>query len=339
MNQSNELSTVVNSVGLEQSKADSILQSFADCFSQAKILAEESKGIVVTDESQVDLMAQARTARLKLKDIRVNAEKIRVALKEQSLRESRAIDGVSNLIKALIVPVEEHLEKQEKFLEVREQLRLSERLNKRIADLSQYVDDITLYNIKDMSDEAFANLLESSKTAFEAKKDAEAKADKERLEREERQRVFRDRVLKLAPYQDFLDGFVLEETTTEVEFQRWLTIGTTKKAKYQEEQEQLRVQAEKDRKAREDAEAKLREQNLKIQKEKEEQALKVKMEEDAKKKALLAPDKEKLVNLSMVIDMLVLPTVASREAGLVIEEVKKTLTSISNYLREKSQTL
>jgi hypothetical protein len=40
-------------------------------------------------------------------------------LKEQALREGKAVDGIANVLKALIVPLEEHLDKQERFVEIR----------------------------------------------------------------------------------------------------------------------------------------------------------------------------------------------------------------------------
>ena len=48
-------------------------------------------------------------------------KKVRKELKEESLRKGKAIDGVANIIKFLIEPVEKYLEDQEKFIEKLEQ--------------------------------------------------------------------------------------------------------------------------------------------------------------------------------------------------------------------------
>src|ERR1039457_5062030 len=110
----NEIEKVIEGSRLEKTKSQYIFEQFAGFFHAAKEWEIKAREIVITDESETSKMKQAREARLALKDIRVNAEKVRVSLKEQSLREGKAIDGVANVIKALIVPIEEYLEKQEK---------------------------------------------------------------------------------------------------------------------------------------------------------------------------------------------------------------------------------
>lgn len=113
----NKLELIVKESGLEKSKADVILQKFQDYFTMAGEWERKAKSIVVTDEKQTDDMRLARTGRLLLREKRIAIENTRKELKEQSLREGKAIDGIANVLKALIVPIEEHLEKQEKFVE------------------------------------------------------------------------------------------------------------------------------------------------------------------------------------------------------------------------------
>lgn len=322
-NQNNEIALVAQNAGLAPTGVENLLKRFAAYFNEAKKLAEGAKEIVVTDESQTDLMLKARETRLSLKSLRTHVEAVRVELKEQSLREGRAIDGVSNLIKALIVPVEEHLEKQEKYAEIKELERIQKKYEERIALLSPYVDDISLYAIKDMSDVVFDNLLAGCKASYQAKKDAEAKAEADRIakekEKEEEDRKIREENEKLKKE--------AEEKQKE----------SDRIAKEQEEK------LEKERKAREEAEAKLKaEKEAQEKKERDAKAAeeaKKAAEEEAKRKALLAPDKEKLVELAGTIDKITLPAVSSKEAGDVVNEVQTKLSALSNYLREKSKTL
>jgi type IV secretory pathway VirB10-like protein len=268
-------------------------------------------------------MLKAREARLTLKSLRTHVEAVRVELKEQSLREGRAIDGVSNLIKALIVPVEKHLEKQEKYAEVKALERIQKKYEERVNLLSPFVEYISLYAIKDMPDAVFDNLLAGCKASYQAKKDAEAKAEADRIakekEKEEEDRKIREENEKLKKE--------AEEKQKE----------SDRIAKEQEEK------LEKERKAREEAEAKLRaEKEAQEKKERDAKAAeeaKKAAEEEAKRKALLAPDKEKLVELAGTIDKITLPAVSSKEAGDVVNEVQTKLSALSNYLREKSKTL
>ena len=200
-NQNNEIALVAQNAGLAPTGVENLLKRFAAYFNEAKKLAEGAREIIVTDESQTDLMLKAREARLSLKSLRTHVEAVRVELKEQSLREGRAIDGVSNLIKALIVPVEEHLEKQEKYAEVKALERIQKKYEERVNLLSPFVEDISLYAIKDMPDAVFDNLLAGCKASYQAKKDAEAKAEADRIakekEKEEEDRKIREENEKL----------------------------------------------------------------------------------------------------------------------------------------------
>lgn len=116
----NQLTTIVAESGLESSKAQVILTQFQGYFAIADEWEKKAKMIVVTDGSQKAEMQMARTGRLFLKEKRVAIEKTRKELKEQALREGKAIDGIANVLKALIVPIEEHLDRQEHFVEIRE---------------------------------------------------------------------------------------------------------------------------------------------------------------------------------------------------------------------------
>jgi len=115
----NELQLIIEKAGLESTKAQYILENFQDYFKIAAEWEEKAKAIIVTDAEQKVDMKMARTGRLFLREKRITIEKARKRLKEQSLREGKAIDGIANVLKALIVPIEQHLEKQEKFVEIR----------------------------------------------------------------------------------------------------------------------------------------------------------------------------------------------------------------------------
>ena len=120
---SNQLVTIVKESGLEKTKADIILTKFQDYFKLADDWEKKAKQIIVKNETQEVEMKMARTGRLFLREKRIAIEETRKELKEQSLREGKAIDGIANVLKALIVPIEEYLEKQEKFIEIQEEKR------------------------------------------------------------------------------------------------------------------------------------------------------------------------------------------------------------------------
>jgi hypothetical protein len=102
---------------LDLDTAKSLHSAFSQMFGQADEWVRRASEIRVTDESQKREMKLARESRLALKEIRTTAEHTRKRLKEDSLRKGKAIDGIANVLKALIEPIEAHLLEQETFAE------------------------------------------------------------------------------------------------------------------------------------------------------------------------------------------------------------------------------
>jgi len=115
--ESKELTTLVQESGLEPTKAQYLLDHFSSYFAIAADWEVKARVITVTADTQVAEMKMAREGRLFLRAKRIEVENARKKLKEQSLRESKAIDGIANVLKALIVPIEEYLDEQEHFVE------------------------------------------------------------------------------------------------------------------------------------------------------------------------------------------------------------------------------
>ena len=115
----NELATIVKESGLDSTKAQILLDNFSSYFQIASEWEEKARTIIVKDASQKAEMEMARVGRLFLREKRIRIEKTRKELKEKALREGKAIDGIANILKALIVPIEEYLEQQEKFVEIK----------------------------------------------------------------------------------------------------------------------------------------------------------------------------------------------------------------------------
>lgn len=304
MTDQNQIVAVIEQSDLPKPKVQALMETFAPAFQEAKGIVEVARKINVTSETDIEGMQLARENRLKLKAIRTSIEKTRKDLKEQSLREGRAIDGAANIIKALIVPVEEHLEQQEKFAELLEEKRLNERYQNRLNLLTPYVSDTSLYKLKEMSDAAFDNLLNDCKTAHEQKIAAEQKAEAERLENERKQKVFTERRIELAPYTDFItkfvDHFTLSLETTQEEFDK--VLAGAKKLKTEHEAEQ-------------------------------------KAKEKAEREAMLLPDTNKLYQLAADIEVVKLPAVKSNEAQKLVNETERRLQQLAIWLHGETQKL
>jgi len=193
---STELVEIIKVNELEPTQSEIILKSFTEFFDKAKTYEAKAKAIVITDPGQVTEMQEARRIRIEVKNIRTKADEVRRKLKERSMREGNAIQGIYNVIKAVTVPIEEHLEQQEKFVE---RIEAEKRLQlgiERTALLSPFLEDTSFYNLAEMSQQGFDQLLTVSKNAYEARVAAEKKAEDDRIAKEKSDKAEQDRIIK-----------------------------------------------------------------------------------------------------------------------------------------------
>lgn len=323
MSETNELAVIAQESGLEESKVNGLLSRFSDNFKSATIALEWSKTIEVTNESQKDLMEKARTGRLKLKAIRLEVEHTRKELKEQSLREGKAIDGMANIIKAMIVPAEEHLEKQEKFAENLATERKARLSAERLATLLKVTDVPTMYSYETMEQDVFDKLVADLTATRETERKAIEKVELERkaavetdAKEQERIRAENAQLKKEAEAREA--AIAAERRMADEKAAKEKAEYDAKLAKECEARE-IAEKAEVDRKAEEDR--------------------KTADAEASARKALLAPDKEKLLAFADILDTLEMPALSNRDAGKVLDEAKDTLTTLSKTLRDKAQKL
>ncbi len=184
---------VLQNSGLEIQTREAIERQMLPFLDQANEWREKAEALVVTDETQVDLMKQAREARLALRSIRIEADKVRKNLKEDSLRYGKAVQSVYNLIEENITPIEKHLEEQEKFVEIQERKKMLALLEERQATvnasgLREFIPDAFYTTLGAIGEDDFASLMEGATLKFKAKveadKQAKIKAEQEAEERE-----------------------------------------------------------------------------------------------------------------------------------------------------------
>jgi hypothetical protein len=188
-----ELVAVLRDSGLEPVSAQSLLLAFKPSFLAATKLIEDAKAVVVTDATMVTEIKRARELRLSLRKVRVDAEKLKEKLKENSLREGRAIQGVWNLVKLHIEPVEQRLQEAEDFAVRAEADRKAKIKADRDALVKPYADP-TFYQLGDMPEDAFQKLLHGLKAAAQAVIDAAEKARVEKEAKDKAEAAERERV-------------------------------------------------------------------------------------------------------------------------------------------------
>lgn len=339
----NQLLVITNQAGLAEEKSKQLLSSFGNLFNDARQTVKFAKDIVVTDISQVEEMRKARETRLELKNIRVQVEKTRKQLKEQAVRENKAIDGISNVIKALIVPAEEYLENQEKFAERLETERKAKVEAERISQLSKFVEGAENYSLHPdlMSQETFSKLLENSKLASEARKKAEEEAEKERLAKIEADRVEQERIrqenIKLKAEAD------KREKELAIEREKIAKENKARETKLAKERAEQQKKLEAEQKKQTALQNELRLQREAEAKKEAERLAKIEADnkaiDEANRKKLLAPDKEKLLELASMFDSFQLPAVSSKEAMGVIRATEVMIGKMTGYIRERAKTL
>ena len=288
----NEVTKIIEESKVEESTAVVLQSSFSPFFEKAMEWEQAAKAIIVTDATQVEQIAAAHEMRLALKEIRINADKKRKELKEDSLRYGKAVQGVYNVIEFLIVPLEKHLEKQEKFAELQEEEKRIKLLAKRQEEIAPYAAyfPISSIDVSRISEEEYILILNGAKMQYQNKieqdqKDIAEKAARDKADAEERERV-RQENEKL-------------------------------KAEAAARDAQLKAETAK----REKAEKELQDKKAKEDREKRQAAAQ-------EKKAANAPDKEKIVQFLKQIEALDYPVTQSNEAKAIVTAIHKNIAQV-----------
>lgn len=184
--QKSQLVALVEQSGLEKTKQDFIIEKFNGFQQIATDWKNKSEAIKVTDISQTAEMKMAREGRLFLKSKRVEIEKTRKELKEQSIKEGKAIDLIASSLRLMIEPIEEYLDEQEKFAERKEAERRAALKDERIEKLAPYEVDHRYFDLENMPEDQFNSLLESSKNTYELAQAAIKKAEEDRIAAEKK---------------------------------------------------------------------------------------------------------------------------------------------------------
>lgn len=220
--------------------------TFMPMLAEAEKWAQIVATINITDVGQVREMKMARETRLALREVRVNADKKRKALKENALRYGRAVDGAFNIIKFLTEPLEEKLLEQEKFAERQEQVRIDALRVEREEKLRAYGVDVSLYQLGLMPQEAFDSLLEGQRLAAEAKEKERQRVESEKIAVENARLIEEKRVRDE-------NERLRKEAADRAEADRQKAVETARIAREQAEREAADRMARQERKASREA--------------------------------------------------------------------------------------
>jgi hypothetical protein len=273
---------------------------------EKQVDAIEVKGI--SDVMSINL---AEVARKNVKQARLTAEKIFDAKREnvQNLKAEFDVEDklwlkAKQIMQIKFKVIEDKAAWKADFIKRYEAEQKELRTQKRINDVSKYAE-INRIEFENMSDDSFNSFVSGLKTTYEAKIEAERKAEKERIVKEQAEKAEKERIAKEN-----------ERLKTEIE----------EKAK-QLLKEREKIEAE--RKAIEDTARKERE---KIEAEQ-------KVKTEAEQKAKNAPDKTKLLKFADQIENLVIPELTGVETEKIALATKELLQKVAVFIRNRTNNL
>ena len=388
-----------NKLGITNNESSSLMLSFGAPLVEVGEILDTYKNIVVTDESQIDLMKEAKEKRLSLKKIRTGVENTRKELKSEYLRKGDAIQAVANYIKENIEPAEKYLELQEKFAEIKKAERAIKVKQERTEKLMQYTDNISMYAIDNIDDETFETLLAKIKKEYDdkiaaekaeaerlAKEEVERKAEQERIiaenerlkkyaeAKEKADNMLRNRInivtalglhwsegdqsyimddfniamidIKCSSEKDFTELISSVKTEIVSRAKKQAELDKIESDKRQKELAEERAKVEAERAKIAAIESEQRKKDEAIAKEKaDKEAAEAKAIADAKEaemNALLAPDKDKLLNFSKCLETIrteKLPAVKTKQAQDVVNLIDEMFTKMRGIIETKAKEL
>ncbi len=246
-NKTDALSVIIDKAGILDETKVILHSAFGQFYEQVNEIKAMSNDLIVTSETQTDLMKQARELRLKLVKVRTKGinEKHK-ELKADSLKYSNLLDEIKRTATSEIESVEAFLETQEKFAETKEAERKAAMKLEREALLKPFEVDTLYWDLATMPEENFQKLLKDSELAFNARVAEAKRLEDERIENERKARVFRERHFEITPYLHFAteDEIITLDTTNE-EYESVLNLLLERKKEYDAEQERIRVENER----------------------------------------------------------------------------------------------
>lgn len=364
-----QLAVIIENSGLENTKGQKLLSMFTPYFTAMAEIETKINSLNAENPLAVDVK-MAREIRLALKNNRVASEKVKDEQKASILIEGRLIDNLNNIVKNTSKGLELKCESIEKYAEQQELKRKEERKLIRLEALKPYEELEGFFNLNydllNMEDMAFDNLLEGTKLSYEAKKERERKAEELRIENELKEQKERERIkaenekLKLeaeqrekelaeqkkAQEEERLKAEKLladEKAKQEAERIKQEKKLADEKKKADEILAKQKEEADKKLKAEQDAKLKL-EKELKAkqeaeQKAKEEADKKKKKEAEEQKKLARQPDKQKLELFSKSVLNVEYPDVKSEEAKKILTDVQSLMNKVSLFIKSEIEKL
>lgn len=203
----NEVSVNPKEFGIEEKQAGEMLGNLPQIKIERVVLETQFDEIIKMDIESVETSKKARELRLLIQKNRTQGLNVwHKTTKDYFLKGGQFVDAIKRVETAINERMETALEEIEKHQEIKEQKRLDELEQQRLSKLELYKEFVPFgVSVRNVSDEDFEKILTGAKMQHEAKKEAELKAEQQRLEAErfekerlEQQRLENERLKKEA---------------------------------------------------------------------------------------------------------------------------------------------
>lgn len=174
-NQLPEIKEAIENSGMTKQEAQSFLVSFVPNIKTLSELLPEVKKINTENPTEEDC-ASAKELRLKILKNRTASDNTKKSIKAEFLMKGNLVQGIYNIIEKVSKENEDALSNIEKFLEIKEANEKAELKAKREAELGKYMDNVSLFPLGEIAEEAYQDILQGQIQLKKSKEVAEQKA-------------------------------------------------------------------------------------------------------------------------------------------------------------------
>jgi chromosome segregation ATPase len=293
---------------------ENALQQFSIADSAIAKMREDYLPLKIAGVNDDSGFKAVHSARMVVKNHRVEVDKVRKALKADALEYGRKVDGEAKRITALLEPIEKHLtEEEDAYNAEKERIRTEARLKAEAEERARAEAEAARLKAEADAEAARLKAIQDAENA-RLKAEAEKLAEERRILEAERQKVEAEK-----------------KRLADIEAARLRKIEDERIAR--EAAEKARIETEQ-RIAREAAEA-----MAKAEREAEAAKAKAEAEEAARKRAEeLRPDREKILWVIGAIDSIVVPALTENSTN-ARTEVIYALAAAQRRIREIADSL
>ena len=341
-----EVTLIEDKSKLTENKAQEIEKLYLPMVETLKALESEFNDIVVR-EINPETTRMARELRIKLKNTRVSADKVRKKAKENIIIEGNAIQSAYNTFLYATKTKEDKLSDIENHLQKLEEIRIANLKDERESELKKYTDNIPS-NLGEFTDEVWNDYITGVELKHKQKIKQEEEEKKAKEEEEQRAKVKQERRELLLPIWQHVPEEVKTmdlSTMTNEEFEQKREEAKQVKQEEDRKQEEIKAENEKLKKEKEERDKKQAEKDRKAKEEQDELkrklAEKEKVEKDNQRRKkeeeemeLMKGDEDKVSD--MIADFETIKTkytFRSQKNNKKYSEVKTLIDKVINHIK------